>query len=149
MDKPVKQTFEAQKTNHKTPALIFFGLAIPMILMLSMTRVSHLEQSYVYSEEARIASAKEELFKIGCSVPRQQYLSLVSRLEDKNESSKVRMQDVYESGSKEHALYRAGEQISKGEKYVDSTCSQTLVEVAKLKRGSPLNYVADNFFHSN
>lgn len=146
MNKPVKATFDLEKTNHKTPALIFFGLGLPVLLFVSMTRISHLEQSYVYNEEARITSAKEELFKTGCNVPRQQYLALSARLEELNDAPSLRMKDTFDSGFKDHKLYHAGEQISKSEKYVDATCAQALVEVAKLKRGSSWNFVMSNFF---
>ena len=149
MEKPVKPTLDLDKTNHKTPALIFFGLGIPVLMFLSMMRISHLEQSFVYNEEARISSAKEELFKSNCTTPRKQYLLLSSRMEEINETSASRMKDIYDAGFKDHKLYKAGEQLSKGEKYVDATCQQALGEVAKLKRGSSTNFIMNNFFGMN
>lgn len=146
MNKPVKATFDLEKTNHKTPALIFFGLSIPVLMFVSMTRISHLEQTFVYNEEARLSAAKEELFKTGCNVPRQKYLALVATLEEKYESSSIRMKDTYDTGFKDHKLYSTGEQLTKGEKYVNATCTQALGEVAKLKRGSSWNFVVSNFF---
>lgn len=146
MNKPVNATFELAKTNHKTAALIFFGLSIPVIMFASMMRISHLEQSFVYNEEARLSSAKEELFKTGCTIPRQKFAALSTRLEELNDAPSLRMKETYDSGFKAHQLYRAGEQISKGEKYVSESCTQALGEVAKLKRGSSWDFVVSNFF---
>jgi len=146
MKKPIKENFAVAKTDHMTPALIFFGLGIPMLLFVGMTRVQNLEQTFVYKEEARIVQSKEDLYQKGCAKLRQNHLALISSLEDTTGSSGGRIKEVYQSNLAAHDLYKSGEKIAIADKLAEAGCQRTLQEAAKIKRGSSTGFILSNFF---
>lgn len=129
---------------------IFFGLIATVVAgALAFAGILHaksLEELFIYKEENRLYAAKESIFKAECQEPRREQERLAAQLQEQTGAAPLRMKEIYQDGSKAHELYKAGEKIALGEKYVEQKCAEALKHAGELKRGNPRDFVIANFF---
>lgn len=141
---------QEQNINDGSGTKIFFmllGTVVAGALAFGgIVRANNLEELFVYKEENRLFAAKEAIFKAECQEPRREQERLAAHLQEQYGAAPLRMKEIYQDGSKAHELYKAGEKIALGEKYVEQKCAEALKHAGELKRGNSREFVMANFF---
>jgi len=106
----------------------------------------NLEEHFIYKENNRIETLKNQIFQTECRDPRDKQERLVKELEASEGMSSLRMTEAYTNGWKEHREYASGGKIVTGEAYVQKACDEAIKHVSTIKQADSTEYVLTHFF---
>lgn len=106
----------------------------------------NLQEIFIYKENNRIETLKDQIFQKECKDPREKQERLVKDLVEVEGVAALRMTEAYQNGWKGHPAYSSGEKIVKGEAYVKQKCDEAVKHASELKRADSTHYVITHFF---
>jgi hypothetical protein len=127
----------------------FFLIGTVVIGALAFGGLIHtknLQEVFVYKENNRIETLKDQIFQTECKDPREKQERLVKDLVEVEGIAALRITEAYQNGWKGHPAYSNGEKIVKGEAYVKQKCDEAVKHASELKRADSTHYVITHFF---
>lgn len=142
-----EQIHEQEDGISKKGFFIMVGSVLVGVLAFgSMIHVKTLQESFVYKENNRIETLKDQIFQTECKGPREKQERLVKDLEAREGAASLRMTEAYQNGWKGHPMYDSGAKIIQGETYVQKVCDEAIKHVSEIKQADSTEYVITHFF---